>query len=273
VIDDRLAQYSTEAGTPGDFEQQLIQQIRVVSGPNVHSEEGADPYAWVICGTRGPLYGEDDCVASSNAGGGAIDADGHMFAIVYVPNGVYELGESPLTRLGVDISPRRVGNTLYPQGYVDSLAPDFAQDPGAYVECTTGAATSPPFSTSTCESNPGADGMYGTSDDGTIYYREAIENGLRGWIRETNAHTFSFLGADTDGTHDGVSPANFGLTQLVEQIEPTQGILVSCLGCSPHDLPINPQTVTYTFNWPGLPSVTSIGHPPATGPTVIPVLP
>jgi hypothetical protein len=272
VIDDRAAQYSTEAGLPGDFEQQLVSQIRVVSGPNVHSEEGADPYAWVICGTRGHIYGEEDCVEASNSGAGAIDADGHFFAIVYVPDGVYNLGESPLTRAGIDLNPRRLGNTLYPQGYVDTLDPDTTQDAAAIVECTTGAATTF-HPTSTCESDPGADGMYGTSDDGTIYYKEAIENGLRGWIRETDGHAFGFLGADTDGTHDGVSPANFGLTQITQQIEPTQGVLLSCLGCSPHDLPIDQDTVTYTFNWPGLPSITPIGHPPTTGVTVIPVLP
>jgi hypothetical protein len=274
-IDDRLAQYSTEAGSPGDFEQQLLQQIRVVSGPNVHSEEGADPYSWVICGTRGVLYGEADCVTESDVNeSGAIDANGHVFAIVYVPNNTLELGESPLSRFGVDMSPRRLGNTLYPQGFVDTLDPDLNQQAGAYVECTAGPATAgSPFAASLCESDPGLDGMYGTVDDGTIYYKEAIENGLRGWIRETNGHAFSFLGADTDGTHDGVSPANFGLTQLLQQQDPAMGSLISCLGCSPHDLPIQQDTVTYTFNWPGMPTITPVLHPPATGATVIPVLP
>ncbi|HET8761067.1 MAG TPA: hypothetical protein VFN94_08355, partial [Nitrospiria bacterium] len=240
VIDDRLSQYSTEAGVPGDFEQQLLSQFRVVSGPNVHMEENADPYSWVICGTRGTIYGEADCTQESDVNqSGAIDAGGHVFAIVYVPNNnTVELGESPLTRFGLDMSPRRLGNTLYPQGYVDTLDPDTTQDPAAYVECTAGPATQSVHPTSSCESDPGLDGAYGTADDGTIYYREAIENGLRGWIRESNGHAFSFLGADTDGAHDGVSPANFGLTQLVEQIEPTQGVLISCLGCSPHTLPL-----------------------------------
>lgn len=273
VIDDRLQQYSTEAGSPGDFEQQIAQQFRVYSGPNFHSEEGADPYSWVICGTRGHEYGEDDCLDASNNGAGAIDADGHVFAIVYDPqDGVAALGENPITRFGRDLNPRRVGNTLYPSGKVDSLDPDTTQDVAAFVECTTGAATTI-HPTSTCESDPGADGMYGTSDDGTIYYREAIENGLRGWIRETNGHAFSFLGADDDGTHDGVSPANFGLTGIVQQIEPTQGALISCINCSPHDLPVQQDTVTYTFNWPGLPAITPIPHPPATGTTTIPILP
>jgi hypothetical protein len=274
VIDERLTQFRTANGSPGTHDQQRITQIRVVSGPNVHSEEGADPYSWVICGTRGTIYGEADCVEESDVNqSGAIDADGHIFAIVYVPNNTLELGESPLTRFGLDMSPRRLGNTLYPQGYVDNLAPDTTQDPAAYVECTAGAATTSVHPTSSCESDPGLDGMYGTVDDGTIYYKEAIENGLRGWIRETNAHAFSFLGADTDGAHDGVSPANFGLTELVQQIEPTQGVLISCLGCSPHTLPLQQDTVTYTFTWPGLPTVTPVLHPPTTGDTVISVVP
>jgi hypothetical protein len=46
---------------------------------------------------------------------------------------------------------------------------------------------------SQCLSNPGADGMYGTGDDGTIYYREAQENALRAFTRENRAHSFSFI--------------------------------------------------------------------------------
>lgn len=270
VIDDRLAQYSTGTGIgAGEFEQQLLTQVRVVSGPNVHAEEGADPYSWVICGTRGANYGEDDCVDAA----GAIDAGGNAFAIVYTPNnGTYDEGETPIQRFGNDLNPNRIGNTHISSGFVDTLDPDTLQSTGAYVECTTGAATSV-WAASTCESDPGADGFYGTPDDGTIYYKEALEAGLRGWIRETNGHTFSFLGADTDGTHNGASPANFGASTLVQQSDPGNGFLLSCLQCSPHDLPIDPVTVTYTFNWPGLPSVNPVLHPPATGTTVIPVLP
>jgi hypothetical protein len=275
VIDDRLAQYKTGDGSPGNHDQQLLQQFRQVSGPNVHSEEGADPYAWIICGSRGAEYGEDNCEEASDNGTGAIDADGHVFAIVYVPDNAISLGESPLTRFGRDINPRRIGNTLYPQGYTDNLAPDTDQDPAAFVECVSSGIPTPgsPHPASDCVSDPGPDKMYGTVDDGTIYYKEAIENGLRGWIRETNGHAFSFLGADTDGAHDGVSPANFGLTQLVEQISPELGALVSCLGCSPHSLPLQQDTVAYTFTWPGLPAMNPLTHPPATGTTVIPVIP
>src|SRR5574341_1217698 len=279
VVDDRLAQNLwnvdwDDAGTTVTtddindvFQQQLISQFQVFSGPNFHSEEGADPYAWVICGSRGHEYGEDECYGST---GGALDAAGHAFAIVYFPGGGYTLGESPITRFGNDLNPRRVGNTLYPQGLTDSLDPDTEQDVAAFVECDATQTTIHP--TSDCVSNPGPDMMYGTGDDGTIYYKEAIENGLRGWIRETNGHAFSFLGADTDGTHDGISPANFGLTQLLQQRDSELGYLLSCINCSPHDPPSGQDTVTYNFQWPGLPEIVGVAHPPTSNP-VLPVLP
>jgi hypothetical protein len=279
VIDDRMAQFVTEmdsgleAGTAPSmtgFGQQLLQQWKVYSGPNVHSEEGADPYSWVICGTRGPNYGEDDCAAGF---GGAIDAGGLKIAIVYNSSSTTPLGESTMKRFGADINP----------GLIDSPP----QDTGVYVVCTTTVGTTAVmgvqgpivYNNSLCESDAGLDGFYGSFDDGTVYYKEAVENGLRGWIRENNAHAFSFLGADV-GDHDGVSPANFGLTSLMQQVEPTQGALISCLNCAPHDLPVNVDTVTYTFNWPGLPAVNPLLHAPSdtlptfpVGTSVIGVLP
>ena len=108
--------------------------------------------------------------------------------------------------------------------------------------------------------------MYGTADDGTIYYKEAIENGLRGWIRETNGHSFSFLGADMDGAHDGNSPANFGLTTMMQQN--IEGFLMSCLGCNPHSLPTNVETVSYQFDWPGNFDILDFPHPPASTATI-----
>jgi hypothetical protein len=284
LIDDRLAQVDNDldglgvtnesfgangglgpavGAEPG---QVLLSQFQVVSGPNVHSEEGADPYSWVICGVRGMEYGEDDCVGDSNAGKGAIDAAGHVFAIVYVPNNTTELGEGVLTRFGRDINPRRVGNTLYPSGATDSLSPDSEQDVNAFVECTTGTPTSP-WSASDCESDPGGDLMFGTADDGTIYYKEAIENGLRGWIRETNGHAFGFLGADFNAGN-GTDP-NFGLTQLMEQN--IEGFLMSCLGCNPHSLPSNIEEVTYQFDWPGNFNINNFPHAP-DGRTTITIL-
>ena len=253
LVEDRLAQSSNT--DPNMEPQTLVSQFRVYSGPNVHSEEGADPYTWVICGSRTATYGEDDCTVD----GGAIDGDGRFFAIVYNSNSQGNLGDSVLKRFGRDLNPARVGGTL---GGGDPL-----QDTGVYVACSSVAGTTLNngivWNNNTCESDAGVDGMYGTSDDGTIYYKEALENGLRGWIRETNSHTFSFLGADDDGTHNGISPANFGLTQLVEQA--TEGFLMSCLNCSPHSLPAVVETISYSIDWPSVPDVLYIAHPPYSG--------
>jgi len=271
VLDDRLAQFVTEmdsgleAGTApsmAGFGQQLLQQWRAISGPNWHSEEGADPYSWVICGTRGPNYGEDDCAVP---GGGAIDAGGLKIAIVYNANAIGTLGDSTVVRFGSDLNP----------GLIDSPP----QDTGVYVVCSTvpgttsvmGVAGPIVYNNDPCESDAGADGFYGSFDDGTIYYKEAVENGLRGWIRENNAHAFSFLGADTDGLaagDPGNQAPNFGTTVLLQQVEPTQGALVSCLNCLPHTLPYNVETVQYSFQWPGLPDVQPLLHAPSdTAPT------
>jgi hypothetical protein len=276
IIDDRLAQVDADLdgfvetgeswgsnGDPAEPGQALFSQFQVVSGPNFHSEEGADPYSWVICGNRGMEYGEDDCVADSAAGKGAIDAGGHAFAIVYTPqNNTYTLGENPLTRFGRDINPRRVGNTLYPSSKTDGLDPDTTQEVGAFVECSTVQTAIHP--TSTCVSDPGLDKMYGTADDGTIYFKEAIENGLRGWIRETNGHAFSFLGADFDDGN-GVE-ANFGLTTMMQQN--IEGFLMSCLGCNPHSLPTNVETVEYYWNWPGNFDIDKFDHPAPSSATI-----
>ncbi len=276
VIDDRLAQYlggeapattdanptvfsAQEANT--GFEQQVISQFRVYSGPNVHSEEGADPYAWVICGDRGNLYGEDLCGDVAEAGAidasiGTLDPNGVAMAMVYNSNYQGQLADSVLKRFGADLNPARVGGN------------DFGQDTGVYVACSdtlTGTVTvsGVVYNFSDCVSDPGADGFYGSADDGTIYYKEALENGLRGWIRETNGHAFSFLGASEDG---GVS-ANFGLNELVEQRDDdpeNSSYLMSCLNCSPHSAPA-PTGVSITFdvNWPAFPDFDGVPHPPA----------
>jgi len=252
LIDDRLSQTDDD---PSGEPMTLMSQFRVYSGPNVHSEEGKDPYAWVICGTRGANYGEHLC---DNVGG-AIDApvvgvNHNEMAIVYNSNFPGLLGDSVLRRYGRDLNPNLSGSA--------SPGGDPNQITALYIACGAGGAG--------CVSNPGLDGFYGSVDDGTIYYLEAQENGLRGWVRDSNKHTFGFLGADDDGTHNSISPANFGLTQLVEQA--TEGFLLSCLGCNPHSLPLSPETITYTFDWPGVPPIANPGHGPV-GTTVFTVAP
>jgi len=283
VIDDRLAQYvGGEAPATTDasptvfvaqepntgFEQQVIQQFRVYSGPNVHSEEGADPYAYVICGGpgRGALYGEDNCgdIATS----GAIDAqvvgdpNGVAMAMVYNSNTPGVLADSVIKRFGPDINPARV---------------DAGQDTGVYVACSdtnvgTVVVSGVTYNWNDCVSDPGADGFYGSADDGTIYYKEATENGLRGWIKETNGHAFSFLGASEDS---GVS-ANFGLNALIEQRDDdpeNSSYLMSCLNCSPHSAPApTGVSITFDINWPAFPDFDGVGHPP-TGDLSVTMLP
>jgi hypothetical protein len=249
LVEDRLVQSSgagdeTVPSEAANFieAQNLISQFRVYSGPNVHSEEGADPYAWVICGSRTETYGEALC---DNVGGAQ---GGPEYAIAFNSNFQNQLGDSVLARFGNDLNPN---------------LPDSSQQAGIYIACVAGGVN--------CLSNPGTDGMYGTADDGTIYYREAQENGLRGWIRETNGHTFSFLGADNDGTHNGSSPANFGLTQLVTQ--ETEGFLMSCLGCNPHSLPAVVETITYQLDWPAVPTAIYVPHPPDSPTSTFSIVP
>jgi hypothetical protein len=283
LIDDRLAQVDTNLdgtkevgeswgvnGATAEPGQALFSQFQVVSGPNVHSEEGADPYAFVICGSRSMLYGEEKCAELTANTKGALDFGGAVFAIVYNSNSVGNLGDSVLKRFGMDLNPARILQNG-PGGNPDGLDSDTTQDPGVYVLCKVGGGSTTvngiTYQHNDCESSPGDDGMYGTADDGTIYYKEATENGLRGWIRETNGHAFSFLGADTDGNHNGSTPANFGLTTMMQQN--IEGFLMSCLGCNPHALPFNQETVTYQFDWPGNFNINDFPHPPDATTTIV----
>jgi hypothetical protein len=103
---------------------------------------------------------------------------------------------------------------------------------------------------SDCESDAGADNVYGTGDDGTLYYGEALENGLRGFIRENHAVTFSF--ANFGGGGGGFFGGNNSkyMRQAVAQ-NTSDGMLVSCLNCE--DIPdhvVNTHaTPEYLFTW------------------------
>jgi hypothetical protein len=56
-----------------------------------------------------------------------------------------------------------------------------------------------------------------------------------------------------------------GLAFLYEQA--VEGHLMSCLNCG-HPLVIWAETVTYSFNWPGLPAVVPVSEPPPPVTTV-----
>jgi hypothetical protein len=51
-----------------------------------------------------------------------------------------------------------------------------------------------------------------------------------------------------------------------------EGFVSSCLNCSPHLVPLQQESVNYDFTWPGIPSIASIPHPPASA-TTLPVFP
>jgi hypothetical protein len=55
--------------------------------------------------------------------------------------------------------------------------------------------------------------------------------------------------------------------QFAQEVE---GFLLSCLGCG-HPAPGPPQTITYEFAWPPIPTIAGIPHPAPSGTTVIPI--
>jgi hypothetical protein len=46
------------------------------------------------------------------------------------------------------------------------------------------------------------------------------------------------------------------------------GFLMSCLGCNPHSLPTNVETLTYQFDWPGNFNIADGNHPPLSTETI-----
>ena len=228
--------------------QVLRYQFQVVSGPNVAGEEGSDPYTWVICGSRAANTGEKNCAAG--LGAGIIDEDVDFAykatTLSAGANAVYSFAE----RMGPDgrfFTSDDGANTI---GGTKTIVACHATLTGTY---TTLEGSEFPYST--CVSVPGLDDVYGTSDDGVIYYREAVEAGFRSGTRENRATSFSFLDAQSQ------------LRQIMEQdIGFDSGFLASCLNCNgpagEHDalLPIGP--LTYDQIWPEIPDITLGPHPP-----------
>jgi hypothetical protein len=141
------------------------------------------------------------------------------------------------------------------------------------------------ITTDACDSNAGPDGIYGTGDDGTIFYKEAEENKLRAFTRENVAYSFSFIngigvnhpdlcgsltatmidadgsggnGAETAGvtTECGDSPST-GTRQVMYQNIQDLGATLSCFNCSAlgqHTVPSHGFD-HYNFKWTPLPGV------------------
>jgi hypothetical protein len=271
----------THNSGPGDIEQSgqaIWYEFWGLSGPNFQAEEGHDPYTWIMCGSRGPSFAEENCGAPTGAAGtanGGIDAPknnlgGNAFYAIVKPPGSDLGGLDPTRRYGTDLRPT-TGETCAGGFGVGDAA--FCGSTNVMVLCVKGSTiTNDPNTatieanivTSTCDSDPGGDGVYGTGDDGTIYYREATENGLRGFVRENRAHAFSFINGigvnhpELCGSPNECadSPAT-GTRQVMFQNIQDLGATLSCFNCSAlgqHTVPSHGFD-RYNFKWTPLPGV------------------
>jgi hypothetical protein len=180
---------------------------------------------------------------------------------------------------GARLMPAALGVTLIALGTghllpVPDRDPSFCGSAGIMVACTVGGVAlvdnpNTPLNeanivTSDCVSSAGTDGLYGTADDGTIYYAEATENGLRAFVRENRAFAFSFINGiginhpELCGTTNecGDSPAT-GTRQVMFQNIQDLGATLSCFNCSAlgqHTVPTHGFD-RYNFKWTPLPGV------------------
>jgi hypothetical protein len=233
VIDDGLDQGMTDGVS---IPLQVFRTaIQVVSGPNFHGEEGNDPYTWVICGSRTGGAGEADCDAPTSV----IIDESTQFAFItggaFGAGSVYDQSE----RFGADgrfFTTDDGAGTDGVKGTSDDTIVMCAGAAGATVDGQGNA-----FWGADCDSDPGIDLVYGTSDDGVIYYREAIENGFRSGARENRAFAFSFINALDS------------LRQIMEQN--TEGnFIMSCLNCDLPGLPpIGPLNYEQIWHDPKIP--------------------
>jgi hypothetical protein len=247
VIDDRLDQGMSQAGDPTDGLQVLRMAIQVVSGPNFHGEEGSDPYTWVLCGSRTGGAGEEDC---DGAFGGIIDESSH-FALI--AGGAYGKGAvfSHAERFGSDGRFFTTDDGAGTDGIKGTSDDTIVKCTGAAGATVDGGGN--PFWGANCDSDPGIDLVYGTSDDGVVYYREAVENGFRSGTRENRAFAFSFIDAQAS------------LRELLQQ-NTAGSFIASCLNCNgagqehPGLAPIGPLNFDQVF--PQIPPVDIGSHPP-----------
>ncbi|MGH7273223.1 MAG: hypothetical protein ACREIQ_02025, partial [Nitrospiria bacterium] len=187
---------------PGDLEQSgqaIWYEFWGLSGPNVRPEVAQDPYTFWICGTRDEDHGEQDC-AAGEGGIGGIDSPNRLVWAIVDPNGQPLGGLDPLQRYGADLRPStgttcpttRVNGdavadpSICGQKDVMVICADPTACPSGFTCDSTDAdnnflltkiATGEDFQANRCLSEPGTtDFTYGTADDGTVYYREALND-------------------------------------------------------------------------------------------------
>ncbi len=250
-----IGQWVQLASTPGvtnGENQAFWQEFWGLSGPNFQSAEGMNPYTWVLCGADGSSPAEENCTVT----GGAIDAPNSATMAIT------QFGNDLVNRYGGDLRPDNSADQGCVQGdeavgvcndaacAVVGSACDMGLNT-AIVQCVAGGDTDGDPLTSDCESTEGTINGYGNDGTEVIYYREAVENKQRGFIREERAFSFSFINGA--GVNQGFPGAGLStsLRQVVAQNIDQNGFLLSCLNCEDrpehhvktHAIP------SYLFNW------------------------
>jgi hypothetical protein len=228
------------------------------SGPNVMAHEGINPYTWLTCGTNSVDF---DCQGTAGPGDAPLGA---TMAIT-------QFGVDPTNRFGPDFAPSSDPTTDFGMfdtdndGYGDVDASTVADctayggagsacDQGlrtAMVACVAGGDADNDPTTSDCLSTAGGgDGIYGNGPGDILYYKEVVEEGLRGaGLRHDRAYAFSFLnglGANTGNVGSGL---NNSLRQLVTSAH--GGFGLSCLNCEndpTHRLPAHNLNYAFSYN-------------------------
>jgi hypothetical protein len=262
-------------GSPAEDTQAFWQEFWGLSGPNFQSEEGANPYSWMLCGNPADSPANSPCATSSGAAKDAPLRTGSAL------EGSGTLGVMAITRFGLDLI-NRYGEDLRPdnstdQGCVqgdagDGVCNDTACaatgtdcDKGlntAVVICQSGGDEDFDPRTSDCLSSEGGTPAYGNDAAEVIYYREAVENQQRGFIRENRAFAFSFIngvGLNNGFPGSGLSTA---LRQAVAQNVDENGFLMSCMNCeeiTAHRVATHPLP-NYNFTWTVTGGVTFVEH-------------
>jgi hypothetical protein len=264
------------AGFPqGVPSQNLWSEFWGISGPNVQAHESVNPYTWFICGAAG-----ND--AHVDCGGSTGPNDAPIFGAVRRTMAITQFGLNPANRFGGDMTPGNdpstdFGNidadgdgTVNEADDTDGDCADGAEggagsdcDRGfrtAMVACTPTGDTDNDPRTSACLSAPaGGDGIYGNGGTDLIYYREIVEEGLRGGgLRHDRVIGFSFLNRLGENTGTLVPEpfsvaAGSGLENTLRQLvtDQQQGFLLSCLNCEndrSHMLPVHEVSYNFTFN-------------------------
>jgi hypothetical protein len=293
-------QIGTEMGAQDqldDNNQAFWSEFWQLAGPDVKSDEGHNPNTWAICGDEPDGVGTDaDFKAHDCTGAGQIDAPlGATIAIT-------TFGLDLINRYGPDLRPNNsfdqgaycvggdTAGTCYTfedsgddgisgTGDTGESGGDCTGDGGAgsvcdrgeytaMVRCVTGGDSDNNPWTSECLSDS-VNGVFGDTTTELIYYREAGENGLRGFIREHELNNFSFAngqmavgggGGFFGGTLEGA------IRQIVAQqtghMHGADGLTISCLNCEDVDEHfVNSHAVPkYKFTWEETGGVSFVEH-------------